>query len=177
MNNLESPIRLNPDIAPTIPVSVAFDNRIVPVTKLCSVLIVATCPPVPDDLVCKLEFILNCRVRLILRSATVIDQAITQLYGEDQHEVIDFQPVVAWYWPDFHSFETDGTIVIKMSGWDAESHWTGAAEFKLSDPDYAFWKWVVALRQYHRLVDEAEVPSIKRIWRRYLSRCSRRDKD
>jgi hypothetical protein len=170
MKNFDQPVHPNPEVARIIPACLAYENRVVGFAKWLNVLIVAACPPVPHDFVRKLEFILNCEVRVVPRSADVIAEALGEAYGHETPSNESEAAHGAWYWPDWHHFKPDGTLVIKISGWEASAHWSGAAEFGIGHQDFAFWSWVVTVPQYHRLVDEAEVPGIRRIWRRYLAR-------
>jgi hypothetical protein len=71
---------------------------------------------------------------------------------------------VTWYWPDWHSFETNGTLKVKASGWAGDSHWNGAATFAIDNPDYEFWCWMIKQVRFHRLVEEKELPAIREEW-------------
>jgi hypothetical protein len=75
-------------------------------------------------------------------------------------------PSMTCYWPDWHGIDDDGTLHVKSSGWAAGCHWTGERSIVPSDPDYAFWRWLVVQKEHHRVVDETEIPSIRENWRR-----------
>jgi hypothetical protein len=50
-----------------------------------------------------------------------------------------------WYWRDWHSFEADGKLMMKVSGWQADGiRWSGQFECAPVDPDYTFWTWVLS---------------------------------
>ncbi len=49
-----------------------------------------------------------------------------------------------WYWREWHSFDDEGNLVMKISGWQADGvRWSGQLECATDHPDYAFWKWVL----------------------------------
>jgi len=73
---------------------------------------------------------------------------------------------LSWYWRDWHSFDSDGTLHVKTSGWQGGGHWSGETYISKEEPDYAFWCWFVAQKEYHRLVEEAELPAIREHWLR-----------
>jgi hypothetical protein len=49
-----------------------------------------------------------------------------------------------YYRPEWHDFQEDGTLSIRTSWWDAESHSTGVCEISRDHVDYEFWCWVVS---------------------------------
>jgi hypothetical protein len=55
---------------------------------------------------------------------------------------------------------------VKASGWTREGHWTGERIIKPDHPDYALWRWLVAQPAYHRVVNEEELPEIRKAWER-----------
>lgn len=89
--------------------------------------------------------------------------------AEDWYE-FNARETITWYWPDWHSFDDDGTLHIKASGWHTRTHWTGRQDIDPANPDYEFWCWLVDQEEYHRLVEEKELQTIREDW-------SRRTKD
>ena len=79
---------------------------------------------------------------------------------------------ITWYWPDWHSVDSDGTLHVKASGYQGGSHWTGDRAISPAEPEYDFWRWVVAQKEYHRLVEESELPAIREEWSRRTWRCT-----
>jgi hypothetical protein len=74
-------------------------------------------------------------------------------------------PSITWLWPEWHSFDNDGTLHVKASGHHGGMHWNGENEpLARTSPDYAFWCWFVAQPKFHRLVDERELPAIREDW-------------
>lgn len=71
-----------------------------------------------------------------------------------------------WYWPHWHAFDADGTLRVKASGYRGGSHWTGELAISPAEPDYDFWCWLVAQKEYHRLVAVSELPDIQEDWLR-----------
>ena len=71
-----------------------------------------------------------------------------------------------FYWPDWHGFDDDGTLHVKASGYTREGHWTGEKIVKPDHQDYAFWRWLVAQPTYHRVMNETELPAIRKEWER-----------
>lgn len=156
------------DAVELVPASVAYDNRIVPLRFLADTLIVGTAEPLSTEARQRLTFILNRNVRGVIRSADWIEARLQELY--DVHpESDEMHNGATWYWPHWHWWEGE-QLNVKCSGWEGSIHWSGCHEFPPDHAEHDMWRWIVAERQYHRLVDEKEIPSIRRIWRRYLSR-------
>jgi hypothetical protein len=76
---------------------------------------------------------------------------------------------ISYYWPDWHSVDTDGILHVKASGWHEGTHWTGERAINPEDPEYDFWRWLVAQKKYHRVVEESELPVIRKEWSRGTS--------
>jgi hypothetical protein len=77
---------------------------------------------------------------------------------------------ISWYWPHWHSVDGDGTLHVKASGWRGGAHWTGETAISADQPDYAFWLWLVAQEEHHRLVEATELPAIREGWSRRTGR-------
>jgi hypothetical protein len=73
---------------------------------------------------------------------------------------------ITWYWPGWGGFDTHGVLHVKASGWQGRSHWTGEIAIEPEKPEYEFWCWFVAQKEYHRLVEEKELPAIREDWAR-----------
>jgi hypothetical protein len=76
---------------------------------------------------------------------------------------------IVLYWPDCHGFDDDGTLHVKRTGATGHNWWTGEHAFAPDDPDYAFFRWLVAQKEYHRLVNQTELPAIREEWKRRVS--------
>lgn len=48
-----------------------------------------------------------------------------------------------FYWPEWHKFNDRGTLTVKVTGWDADCHWTGAIAIEPIEEIYPFWLWVI----------------------------------
>ncbi|MFO0941035.1 MAG: hypothetical protein U0930_09725 [Pirellulales bacterium] len=49
-----------------------------------------------------------------------------------------------WYWREWHSYDDDGTLHMKISGWQADDvRWSGALECPRDHRDYDFWLWML----------------------------------
>lgn len=53
---------------------------------------------------------------------------------------------VTFYHPSMYCVKKDGTIIIRVTGWENECHWTGEECFSPDAPDYPFWEWLVSWR-------------------------------
>jgi hypothetical protein len=158
-------------VAELVPASVAFENRLVPLADWGGMLIFASDTRLSEESREKLLFLFERKVTAVLRSSEWVSAALHELY--DAPRDLDGSELhgETWYWIQSHHFASDGTLVISCSGCKGGTEWwSGAAEFSLDHKDYRFWKWVVTVQAYRRLVPESEVPAIKRIWRRYLVR-------
>ncbi len=71
------------------------------------------------------------------------------------------QECTNFYWPDWHSFDDDGTLHVKVSGYIGMSHWNGMHTVKPPEPEYAFWRWFVAQPEHHHLMEEKEFEQIR----------------
>jgi hypothetical protein len=92
-----------------------------------------------------------------------------QVAAEDWDE-FTARDAIVWHWPHWHSLDTDGTLHVKASGWQGGDHWTGEQAIGRAEPEYDFWRWLVAQREYHRLVEESELPAIREQWSRQTRR-------
>lgn len=75
-----------------------------------------------------------------------------------------YYPSITWIWPEWHSFDDDGTLHLKASGHRCGYHWNGEQTISPDAPDFAFWRWFIAQPKFHRLVDETELPAIREEW-------------
>jgi hypothetical protein len=73
---------------------------------------------------------------------------------------------ITWNWPEWHSIDSDGTLHVKASGYSGDSHWTGKTTIAPEQPEYEFWRWLVAQKKHHRLVEESELRAIQEEWSR-----------
>ena len=56
-------------------------------------------------------------------------------------------------WANWYEFTDDG-LVIKVSGFEGDGHWTGIREIKSNAPDFEFWRWFVAQKHKESIVTE-----------------------
>ena len=159
------------DIAAMIPPAFAIAESVVPVREVGDTLVVAISRKPSSDLEGRLQFILNRNVRIVYRSADWLTAKLREFYDHPNTSTANSgeDDKVTWYWPGWHC-RTGATLVVKASGWSNGVHWTGEATFPPEHEDYGFWLWLIAIPQHTRLVDETEIPSIKRIWNRYRLR-------
>src|SRR5262249_59324050 len=66
----------------------------------------------------------------------------------DWHQFVA-STAITWYWPDWSRFDSDGTLHVKASGYQGDSHWTGENVFIPEQPEYGFWWWVLAQDKDH----------------------------
>jgi type II secretory ATPase GspE/PulE/Tfp pilus assembly ATPase PilB-like protein len=160
------------EISDLLPEAIARRERVVPINVLRSTVVLACSQPISQETSDRLSFILNRELRFVLRSDAWIDAELDSRYQQSSSRSEDMSDnwSVSFYWPDWHYL--DGTtLVVKASGWSPTSHWTGALILPLAHPDRAFWDWLVRIPTYHRVLDERELPKIRRIWLRYCRRC------
>jgi hypothetical protein len=49
-----------------------------------------------------------------------------------------------WYWREWHSFDADGTLHMKISGLQADDvWWSGAMECRRDHRDHELWRWIL----------------------------------
>jgi hypothetical protein len=44
------------------------------------------------------------------------------------------EPPITFYWPNWSRVATDGTITLKVTGYEGDCHWTGQHVSKPDDP-------------------------------------------
>lgn len=160
------------DIANTVPGSVAIDMRVVPVREIGRTLVLAIDTQPTTETRSRLAYILNREVRFVFRSHDWIESQLDTCYRDSDETLED--PIgskgVSWYWPSWHYIEGD-KLVVKASGWEGMTHWTGAYEFSSNHPDREFWEWLITIDYYAKgLLDDRDIPKIKRVWGRYRQR-------
>ena len=158
----------DPALADLVPHSIASELRVVPLRMLGGVLVFAGPSPLSAIDLERLAFILNRRIHAVVRTDDWYRRAKTLLYPDDT-EPASSPSSTSWYWGGWHGWSGD-TLIVKASGWEGMEHWTGAAEFPRDHCDFDLWCWIVDHPIYHRLIDETEVPAIRRVWKRWLAR-------
>ena len=73
----------------------------------------------------------------------------------------DESDTTIFYSPDIYSICDDGTIEIKVSIWDSESHSSAAQIVPPDHPEYAFWRWIAGHRDYRRTLNKEELSEAK----------------
>ena len=124
-------------IADLVPASVVYDNHVAPLRILANTLILASAVPLSTETQQRLNFILNCSVRGVIRTAEWIAIRLHELY-DDQPECGGADLGVTWYWPNWSWYDGD-QLVVKCTGWEGMSHWTGCQEFPADHADYDMW--------------------------------------
>jgi hypothetical protein len=169
------------EAAHLIPAPIACENRIVAITAVAGTLVVGASEPLSEELQEKLQFILNRRVRGVIRSEEWITEKLQELYDvpDDVSDRNEQPAPVHWYWISCRREDEepigDRTFYLKTSGWDIDEdgrrfHYSGAAEISKDHPDHEMWKWVMEYPYFEGLIDERDVPRIRRIWNRYRQR-------
>ena len=46
---------------------------------------------------------------------------------------------ITFYYPGHSSFEPDGSLTVRTSGYTSDSHWSGALRVSPEDPDFSLW--------------------------------------
>ena len=78
-----------------------------------------------------------------------------------------------FYYPGMSSFQPDGTLVMRASGYEGDCHWSGEHRVPPDDPDYKFWCWLregfrAASRGATPFLSRAEFPMARKEFRRSL---------
>ena len=66
----------------------------------------------------------------------------------------DEPKTTSYYRPQGSSIDDDGTITLRVSVWDEESHCSCRETVQSDRDDYAFWRWLVEHPDYQRTLDE-----------------------
>jgi DNA-directed RNA polymerase subunit RPC12/RpoP len=123
------------------------------------------------------EFALYPRLNFISERVATLKESVGAVacpycnYGRLRVPPEDWAEFIAgdetnFYWPHWHGFDDDGTLHVKATGYTREGHWTGEQIFKPDHQDYAFWRWLVAQPTHHRVVNETDLPAIRKAWER-----------
>ncbi len=73
-----------------------------------------------------------------------------------------------FYWREWAAIADDGTLQMKVSGYDEEgSHWTGAMDLPPDHRDYSLWMWILEQGdRFKTLLSDEELESIREEYRR-----------
>jgi Type II secretion system (T2SS), protein E, N-terminal domain len=160
------------EIRDKVPASVAIDRRVVPVREIRGTLVLATDRKIETEEHDQIAFILNRDARFVIRSRDWIEAELDAHYrspGEQIESGIEVDGI-SWYWPSWNYLDGD-KLVVKTSGWEGSTHWSGRQEFPPDHLDREFWDWLISVPQYSEgLLDARQIPRIKRIWNRYRQR-------
>lgn len=70
-----------------------------------------------------------------------------------------------FYWPDMHEVDDDGVLHVRTTGYQdgygGYSHWNGETAIHPADPNYTFWRWLVAQPEHHRIISGEEFEEIR----------------
>lgn len=154
------------EIAETIPESIARENKCLPVVLVGCTLVIATSNPKSQTLRDKLVYILDQPIRLIARNSDWICARIDAVYlHESAKQLIKSNVDSRFYWANW-TWRDGDVFCIKTSGVQSSSHWSGSITLTTDHQDRVFWEWVVTIKSYQRIIDDCELNSIRRIWRR-----------
>lgn len=115
----------------------------------------------------RLEFVSHevARLQGSAGAASCPQCQVGRLYVPPEHwDEFAAGDAITWHWPHWHSVDADGTIHVKASGWRGGSHWTGEQAVSPAEPGYAFWRWIATQNEYHRLVEESDLPASRAEW-------------
>lgn len=78
--------------------------------------------------------------------------------SDDREESGNF---LAFYRPHPNSILPDGTLHIRTSWYDADSHSSGYIEVEPSDPEYRFWLWTIELHERFQHITSKELDQLR----------------
>jgi hypothetical protein len=75
---------------------------------------------------------------------------------------------VTFYWRGWSWFEDDGTLQMKVSGYDEQgNHWTGAMRLRSDETDYPLWQWIIRQGEYfNALISDEDLQAIREEYHR-----------
>jgi hypothetical protein len=79
---------------------------------------------------------------------------------------------ITFYYPGASSVQSDGSIMMRATGWEGDEHWTGAHRVKADAPDFAFWQWLISQKQRWvglRFVSSEDLPKIREEYERHVA--------
>ena len=73
---------------------------------------------------------------------------------------------ITWYWREAHSFGDAGTLVMTISGWDADgTRWSGGMEWTVDHPDYDLWQWILNESNCTKdLISDTDLESLRAVY-------------
>jgi hypothetical protein len=159
-------LECSPEAAALVPLSIAREIGFFPLSCSPTSLTVAVEAPLADEVRDRLRYVFEREICAVVYPRAAIQEAIDhQLERFEPEEGVD-DVSICWLWPDWNYVKQDGTLVIKCSGWHDGCHWSGAREIPPDAPDYAFWEWLTTEKDYARLVDNRELPEVRKRWER-----------
>ena len=54
----------------------------------------------------------------------------------------DTSDALIFYYPGISSFRSDGTLIMRTSGYEGDIHWSGQHSVAPGDSDYELWCWM-----------------------------------
>lgn len=128
------------DVAELVAHALARQYEFFPLECSGGVITIAVAAPLSDEVHTTLRFFLDREIREVVHPLDVIRRSLDGLYGEwvGQEESI-------FYWREWRNILDDGTIVMKVRGYDQfGTQWTGWANIAPDDPDFGLWTWILA---------------------------------
>jgi hypothetical protein len=148
-------------VADLVSESIMREAQIFPLTRSRKFFTFAVAAPLDYEWIEKLEFFLDREIREVVYPIKSILQAIDHQYGVARPE-----EMTCFLWPHWHEMLSDGTLMVKNSAWCGNTHMTGFQEVPPDAPDYEFWRWLTSQKEYARVVNETELPTIRELWKR-----------
>jgi hypothetical protein len=141
MNDDKGKLGCPAEVLALVPESLAREYCLFPLKREWGGMTVAVAASLPAEDLDTVEFVLGCEVHEVVYPAEAIRRALDDHYGEEWFE--DSEPSV-YYWRRWRDVLDDGTIVVKTSWYDRNSHMTGWTEIAPDHIDFGLWTWIIA---------------------------------
>ena len=82
--------------------------------------------------------------------------------ASDESTSDDGRTDCTYYRPQFATVENDGTIIMRGSWWEGETHNTGTIEIPVDAKDYGLWRWILSHRdRFNAAINDLEVELLR----------------
>jgi len=165
-----APVYLNAADAGILPTSLAHELECALIRRTGGTLLIASAAPLSAADHERLEYILDGKVKVLVKGPEVIRATLSRYYPVD---IVESGTTVVSYLIETGRSLDDGSVFIATSSVADGFFISGFVQFTPDHPEFQFWSWVIRRPEFRHRMSPRQVVGIHRIWRRFL-RVSRR---
>ena len=154
-----------------VPGRLSYELGVVPIGIEKESLVLATPTPDDDDLLHRLSWILNQRIRLVFCTVDWLQSKQLEIYGLEAELAPIPEPRETFYTPSCNWRGKDGhTLMVKAYGYVGTTFWDGALTITCDSIDIDFWRWLIESSEPQLEISENQLEALKFHWNREKSR-------